>query len=140
MRLIRLGLALGLALSACSTPPPSGGLPSPSAGSAPGPSGGISADQAVAMARPHVTMTTLVAVTAGTFATLLPSPARDHGVGAPIGEPSPDRWTWAVTFSGDIAICNPLGSCLSPRPATSTVYLDYLTGDLIETSTVSPAR
>ena len=45
----------------------------------------------------------------------------------------------AVSFSGAISICNPLGACQSPRPATSTVYLDYMTGSFIETSTDSAA-
>jgi hypothetical protein len=140
MRQLAIGLVLSLALAACASPAPSGGTTAPPDSSAPGPSGGISADSAVALARTHVTMTTLVDVSAGTFATLLGSPGRDHGVGAPIGAASPDRWVWAVTFSGDIAICNPLGSCLSPRPATGTVYLDYFTGDFLESSTMSPAR
>jgi hypothetical protein len=92
------------------------------------------------MARTHVTTKTLVDATVGTFATLLPSPVRDHGVGAPVGEASPDRWIWAVTFSGDITVCNPSGRCFPPRSATTIVYLDYFTGDFVESSTRSPAQ
>ena len=102
--------------------------------------GGISADQAVAIARPHTSMTTLVDGVAGTFATLLVNPGRDHGVGGPIGEASPGRWVWSITFAGDVTICNPVGSCLSPRPGTSTVFIDYFTGEYIEATTESPAQ
>lgn len=94
------------------------------------PTGGIDRDQAVTFARDHVAMTTMT----GAFVERHVAPT-----GETAGGPGALRWVWAVSFSGDVTICNPLGACLSPRPATSTVYLDYMTGSFIETSTDSSA-
>lgn len=106
----------------------------PSAGvSSPRPSG-ITQEAAIDAARAHVSMTTVVGASAGTFADLDADP-QHTGPGNGI---EPDRLVWAVRFSGDITICTPVGDCWSPRPATSVVFLDYATGDFLTTETISP--
>lgn len=130
MRRLVVGLVVGLALAACSSPVPSGATTRPLATPAPAPSGGIPADHAVAIAREHVPpRLALVGVRAERF---------EPGAGATTETGAPNRWVWAVTFSGDVTVCSPSGSCLSPRPGTSTVYLDYFTGDFLTTVASSP--
>jgi hypothetical protein len=99
------------------------------------PSGGISKDRAIDLARGHTSFTMLVAAIAGSFGDL--NTDGQIGPGYPI---KPDHFVWAVEFSGDMTICNPLGVCESPRPGTLTVFLDYSTGDFLSTLGQSPAQ
>ncbi len=85
------------------------------------------------LARLHSNLATLVSVQAGRFRNLNPDPG--IGPGYPI---KPDDLVWAVTFAGDVTICNPLGTCYSPRPGTTTVFLDYLSGDFRTSETFCP--
>ncbi len=107
----------------------------PSISVAPLPTGGISKTQAIEVAAKHSALgVTFVSAEAGHFSTLSKNP--NIGPGNPI---KADQWVWAVTYRGDMTICNPLGSCLSPRPGTTTVFLDYFTGDFLESEGLSPA-
>jgi hypothetical protein len=115
--------AVSVLFMACSTAP--GSTPTP-----PSPTGGIDQGQAITSARDHVAMATMTGAVVESQGAM---PGESSGAS---GTP---RWVWAVSFSGDVTICNPLGACQSLRPATSTVYLDYMTGSFIETSTVSSA-
>ncbi len=91
----------------------------------------LTAEEAIELARGHVTMTRVIDATNGPYADLRAIPA-DRSISA-------ERLVWAVRFTGDIEICPPPpGPCRSPRPATSTVFLDYATGAFLSTSTVSP--
>ena len=47
------------------------------------------------------------------------------------------KYVWAVTFAGNITICDPNGVCYSPRPSTTTVYLEYATGAFRTSDTFS---
>ena len=54
----------------------------------------------------------------------------------------PDRMVWAVTFQTTIVVCPPPNmaasanpTCWSSRTAATVVYLDYYTGDFLETTT-----
>lgn len=99
------------------------------------PSSAISQDRAVQQAQEHTSLTTLVSVQAGRFG--------DLNTDSRIGSDYPikaDDLVGVVRFSGDITICNPLGVCYSPRPATTTVYLDYATGEFRTSGTFSPAN
>lgn len=58
------------------------------------------------------------------------------GPGFPV---KPDRIVWTVTFSGPLTICSPAGTCFSPRPGTTAVYLDYATGEFLSAETSAPA-
>jgi hypothetical protein len=100
----------------------------------PAPSGGISQARAIELARGHSSLTTFVSVSAGPF--------RDLNIESGIGPGfvvKPDQLVWAVTFQGDVTICNPLGVCESPRPGRSVVYLDYQTGAFLTSEGTSPA-
>ena len=98
------------------------------------PSGGIPQARALELARDHTTFTTFVSAAAGLFRDLNITPG--VGPGYPI---KPDQIVWAVTFSGDVTICSPVGNCFSPRPGIIAVYLDYLTGDFLSSATNAPA-
>lgn len=92
----------------------------------PMPSTSVSVERVVQIARESSALGTLVSVKAGLFADLN---AEDNiGPGFPI---KLSDLVWAVEFSGLAGpICNPLGTiCYSPRPGTTVVYLDYVTGD-----------
>jgi hypothetical protein len=99
------------------------------------PSSSVSEQRAIELAQAHTSSTTLVSVRSGRFADL--NTDTNVGAGYPI---KPDDLVWAVQFSGDITICNPLGTCYSPRPSTTTVFLDYATGDFRTAETFSPAN
>jgi hypothetical protein len=118
-----LGAAFSALLAACSTTP--GSTPIQAA-----PTGGIDQAQAITFARDHVAMATMTGAVVESHGAL---PSETSSASGAL------RWVWAVSFLGDVSICNPLGACQSPRPATSTVYLDYMTGSFIETSTDSSA-
>jgi hypothetical protein len=109
------------------------GSPSPSQASMP-PSF-ISQQRAIELARGHSSLTTFVSVRAGRFGDL--NTDANIGPGFTI---RPDDLVWAVQFLGDMTICSPLGACLSPRPGTTTVYLDYATGDFRAADGESPAN
>ena len=96
------------------------------------PASSISKDRAIELAREHTTATSLVSVTSGPFAAL--NTDSRIGAGYPI---APDDLVWAVTFAGNITICDPNGVCYSPRPSTTTVYLEYATGAFRTSDTFS---
>lgn len=100
--------------------PPSTASPSVS----PVPSGGIALAVAETLAGPHAPLASrLISASAGPFS--------DYAVGQS-GPIAPNRLVWAVVFSSIATICPPSGSaCLSPRPGTVTVVLDYYTGEFL---------
>jgi hypothetical protein len=75
---------------------------------------------------------------AGAFAEVYTPPGDSRpGPGYPV---KPTDIVWMVTFKQDIEICPPDGSsCFPPRPATTRVFLDYLTGEFKTSSTYAPA-
>ncbi len=107
---------------------------SPNATGSPLPSGGISEARAIDLARNHSSLATFVSASAGFFRDLNIDP--HIGPGYPV---SGDQTVWAVTFTGEETICGPDGTCLSPRPGMTTVYLDYLTGDYLSADGAAPA-
>lgn len=122
-------LAMLLAATACAAPTPASSpsaRPEQSTLSA----SVVTERQAIELAQQHTDLTTLVSVNVGGFASL----HGDVGDGYPI---KPDDTVWAIQFSGEITICNPFGKCFSPRPATTTVYLDYVTGNFRTSETLS---
>jgi hypothetical protein len=98
------------------------------------PPGGIAMVDAIQLAARHTSLT-YVSAQAGLFKDL----NRDLNIG-PGFVVKPDQWVWAVTYQGDMTICNPLGVCYSPRPGVVTVFLDYFTGRFLatEASSASP--
>ena len=99
------------------------------------PSFSISEARAIELARQHTTLSTVVSATTGRFGDVNSDP--NIGPGYPI---KADDIVWAVKFSGEISICNPLGVCESPRPSLTTVYLDFATGTFLTSDTFSPAN
>jgi hypothetical protein len=98
------------------------------------PSDGISEARAIELARDHTSLTNFVSASAGPFRDLNIQPG--VGPGFPV---KPNQIVWAVTFSGDVTICSPMGNCFSPRPGIIAVYLDVLTGDFLGSATNAPA-
>ena len=80
-------------------------------------------------------MTTVAGASVGTFTNLNADPNIGPGY-----DVKGDHVVWAVKFTGDVTICPPAGDCMSPRPGTMVVYLDYATGNFLTSSTVSPAK
>jgi hypothetical protein len=105
------------------------------ADASPLPTGGISRDQAIALARSHVAADMSFAdAAAGPWTTFAQSPSG-------VAEPSPpDRLVWAVRYTGEFTICSPAGTCGSPRPGTTTVILDFKTGDFLGTEAFSSSN
>lgn len=136
MRLLRqngIALAVAFVVSGCGST--ARGSDAPGAIQSALPSSAISQDRAVQLAQEHTSSTTLVSVKAVRFGDL--NAGSQIGPGYPI---KADDLVWVVQFSGDITICNPLGVCYSPRPSTTTVYLDFATGEFRTSSTFSPAN
>jgi hypothetical protein len=142
-------VAIVCGLLGCSAAPPSAAptvlqsfspslpLTSPTPTSSPSPplsSGGIPQARAIELARDHTSFTTLVSAAVGSFRDL--NIQRGVGLDYPI---KPDQIVWAVTFSGDVTICSPVGKCFSPRPAVIAVFLDPLTGDFLSSEANAPA-
>ena len=50
----------------------------------------------------------------------------------------PDRLVWAVDFTAEVEICPPTAGPCEKRPAETQVFLDYLTGEFLESSTAAP--
>lgn len=89
------------------------------------------AEQVIAAARSHVSMTEVVDVSHGRYGDLK---LNDRDLSTP-----DDRLVWAVRFAGVVDLCPPSPHpCETGRPATSVVYLDYFTGVFVKTSTFSP--
>ena len=108
------------------------GTSSPTATGSPLPSGGITEAQAIELSRSHLSQTTFTSASVGTLRQLAP-PGTGFGP-----SDAPDRLVWAVRFTGDVTICNPVGVCDSPQPAVATVYLDYFTGVFLMSAGFSP--
>jgi hypothetical protein len=110
-------------------------LLTPSVAPSPLPSGGISKERAIELAGPHGSLTTFASAEAGRFSEL--NRDANIGPGAPV---KPEQWVWAVTYEGDMTICAPIpaGSCLSPRPGSLAIFLDYFTGDFLMSEGLSP--
>jgi hypothetical protein len=121
-RRLLLALAFGLMSASCDQAATQSTSVLPSL-ERPLPSSAISEDRAIRLAREHSSLTTFVSAAAGRFADLNADP--NIGPGFPV---KADDLVWAVTFTGDMTICNPLGACPSPRPGTVTVFLDYQSG------------
>jgi hypothetical protein len=103
------------------------------------PASPITRSQAIEVASAHVESgAKALSVTATTFGGLMcPAPTESSPVDAGIAS---DRLLWAVAFTDVIAICPPDGGpCKSPRPAMTTVLLDYLTGEFLSSSTQAAA-
>ena len=116
-----------------SAPPAASPPAGATADASPLPAGGISRDRAIELAASHVAPAmSFVAAAAGPWTTFAQGPT-----GA--AEPSaPDRLVWAVRYTGEFTICSPTGTCLSPRPRTTTVILDFRTGDFLGADGFSP--
>jgi hypothetical protein len=91
--------------------------------------GGIGRDRAVELARQVVglRLPSLVDARPGY---LPPDPAAQ-------ARRDPQDRVWQVTFNGILDICPPDGSPCFQRPGTSTIYLDYSTGEFIQSSASS---
>jgi hypothetical protein len=103
------------------------------------PPGGITRAAAENLAKEHVPAGAVVVdAAAGPFAEVYTPPGNSRpGPDYPV---KPTDIVWAVTFEQDIEICPPDGSsCSPPRPATTRVFLDYLTGEFKASSTYAPA-
>ena len=107
---------------------PSAVSPSPTALGSRLPSGGIAQAQAIKLASANSSGWTFISASAGAYRDLRP-PGSGPGDGI-----TPDRLVWVIKFASDFTICNPLGVCLSPRPGTVTVYLDFFTGALLSSA------
>jgi hypothetical protein len=102
----------------------------------PSASAGISQTTAIALAREHTSSTTLISATVGRIG--------DLNLQAGYIPANADQIVWAVTFTGEATICGPPGPsavpvCVSPRPSTTAVYLDYVTGAFVSAETNAPA-
>ena len=98
----------------------------------------ITREQAIAIASLQVQSgAQLQSVDHGPFAQMYV----DHVRTLPPGSPQQSqREVWAVTFNVVFDdICPPNGSpCLPPRPGTLTVFIDYVTGDLVGSAGFGP--
>ena len=100
--------------------------PSPPPASGAAGSVGISAETAIRLARSHVSAD-------ATFVS-----AAAQNVKGLTGD-APDRLVWAVFFTAQYRICPPPGgACRAPQPGQTIVFLDYRTGDFVESSTSVP--
>lgn len=98
------------------------------------PTSEIDSLQAADLARGHVDATAkLLNTAAGSFADV--DPRGQRAPGYPIAS---GQLVWAVTFNTTFVICPPGGSaCMTPRPGTVTVFLDYITGKFLTSSAYS---
>ncbi len=132
-------LVMAVLLAGCTSYPvavPTLTAPATSPSVSPLPSAGIPEAQAIAIAREHTgDAKTFVSATVGRFGDLRLDPT-NH----PASSPEPSHLVWAVRFTGDFVICPPFAApsadatpapheCWSPRPGTTVVFLDYLTGE-----------
>ena len=102
------------------------------------PPDGLSADAAVAAGLSHVTAIGPVTARSG-----VAGPYENVVGGAsPV---APDRWVWAIVFSGDIRSpgcppppSEPVGAC-GPAAPTQLVVIDYIDGSFIESDAPAPS-
>ena len=101
-----------------------------------GPSDGISESDAIRIARDNVSADSrFVSAEHGRFADVFHPPGLNLGA---LGQADLD--VWAVRFDSSLTICPPDGSgCFSPTPGTTTVILDYHTGEHFHTYSQAPA-
>jgi hypothetical protein len=99
-------------------------------------SSGLDVDSAIAIARSHVPADArFIRAAHGLFSVVVDSPR--SGPAYPV---APDRLVWVVTFESAFTICPPDGSpCWSPRPGSTTVILDFNTGDFLAAPAFAPA-
>jgi len=132
-----VAVGLPIAANVASTPEkgapaaPSGETAAPSVPVGSLPPGGITEAEAVDLARAVVSKDAVLrGAKAGLFDSVRPTQQR-------IGPDYPvrlDRPVWAVEFDDQFQICPPDGSeCGSPRPGTTTVTIDYLSGEVLST-------
>jgi hypothetical protein len=93
----------------------------------------VTQDEAIAEAKRHTSLETLVSVAAGRFSQL----NTDPGIG-PGHDIKLEDLVWAVTYSGDIEICPPSPYACQTRPGTATVFLAFATGVWRSTQVHSP--
>jgi hypothetical protein len=129
---IGIGLVAGCSGPSSRASTSQAGSSSPTAAGSPLPSGGITEAQAIELSRSHTTMTAFASASVGTFRDLAP-PGTGFGP-----SDTPARLVWAVRFTGEMTICNPLGVCDAPRPGVATVYLDYFTRAFVSSAGFSP--
>lgn len=136
----------GLGPSAGTSPTPSAPVATPTPSASTLPSDGISRAKAIALSSQHVSdRMALVSAESGRFSDvelLVPGGVGDRSI-------APDRWVWAVIYQGEIIICPPLpapsasagqvelAACAGFQGST-TVLLDYVTGDFLGASTYAP--
>jgi hypothetical protein len=107
------------------------------------PSSGIAEGRAVELATPYAPLGSVeVSARSGAFSALNPDTSFVPD------QVTPDRIVWAVTFTAIFNICPPPGPSAVPapsdrsacvtRPGTTTVILDFVTGDFIEGYGYSP--
>ena len=110
---------------------PSGVTAAPTAPVGSLPPGGITEEKAIDLARAAVTKDAVPrGAKAGLFDSVRP-PQQRRG---PDDSVKPDQPVWAVEFDEQFQICPPDGSeCGSPRPGTTTVILDYVSGEVLST-------
>lgn len=113
---------------------PGAALPAPSSGAPHEEPDAITESEAQSIAGDHVVPdASYVSSTSGRFGDLYTNPR------AVIEPTLSNRTVWAVKFSSIFDICPPDGSVCDRRPGTTTVYLDYYTGEWLRTSAFSPS-
>ena len=98
---------------------------------------GISESQAITLAQAYAPLGGVQAsVQSGSFAELNPNPSDLSDL------TTPQHPVWAIVFKATFNICPPTfapdGSSCERRPGTTTVILDFATGDFIESYGISP--
>jgi hypothetical protein len=77
------------------------------------------------------------------FASVVSGPLTDTlsvPANAVANDVNPDQLVWAVTFDDTFVICPPNGAaCLKPRPGKTEVFIDYATGDFIQSASFAVA-
>ena len=92
------------------------------------PTGGLTEAQAVARADFYGPSHVVLGARAGRLWQVMGMSPRADGQGW-------DQWVWAVAFAGNVHVGDPTHGVIdSPVPGTVTIYLDYFSGAVIESS------